>query len=874
MLRRQLARFFGQAENVPRDLLGFVTAVNDAYCQFDEDRAMLERSLDMSSQELLQANSDMRAIFQVLPDLFFRLDSEGTILDYKAGSETDFYADPKYLIGRRIQDIPVPSASLIFDQAVQKIKKSKSQVSAEYSLKVQNRVVFYEARFLPLPGNEIITIIRDITEHKKAEKEQRDREELFSATLESTADGILVVDENGVVTHTNARFADIWHVKREHVEKCSSKALLKHMLIQLKERRAFITRVRELYRQPDVIFDTLFLKDGRVFELAAYPLNKEGVMAGRVWSFHDVTERKVAEGRVACLNLLKEKLLGPGDLSDKLHKITDTVVDALNADFARIWVVKQGDLCDSGCYHATIKNGPHICRSRKLCLHLKASSGRYTHLDGKLHRRVPFGCYKIGRIASGDEPEFLTNDVTNDIRVHDRDWASQLGLVSFAGQRVLSADGKPIGVLAFFGKNTISQDEFAFGEALASTASQVIQTAMAEDQRLELQEKLDRAERMESLGILAGGVAHDLNNMLGPLVGYPELILMKLPKDSPVRKQIERVGNAARDAADVIQDLLTLARRGRYEMEPINLNEVVQTYLESPGFAQICERHRGVSVNTALSESLPCISGSSAHLSKVVMNLIVNAFDAMPHGGTLNVETSTKLLSRLQNGYDHIIPDEYVLLSVRDSGIGIAEEDMAKIFEPYYSKKRMGTSGSGLGLSVVYGVVKDHHGYYDVISEVNKGTQFIVYFPVCKDAQSKTGPDSNVVGGTESILVIDDSTEQREFAVDVLSSLGYDVRTAENGTEGVRYLKEDRINLVLLDMIMEPGFDGLDTYREIIKLHPDQKVIIASGFAATDRVELAQKLGAGAYVKKPYTRQIIARAVRQELDKIPSAIIS
>jgi PAS domain S-box-containing protein len=872
LLRRQLGRFFGQADNIPDGLREFVAAVNDAYHQFDDDRSMLERSLEMSSQELLQANSDMRAIFQVLPDLFFRLDSEGKILDYKAGSKTDFYADPKALIGKHIQDIPVRGVSAIFDQAVQKIKYTKSQVGVEYSLKIQNRKIFYEARFLPLPENEIITIIRDITERKEAEKELQSREELLSATLESTADGILVIDEKGVVTHSNARFAEMWHIPREHIKMHNSILLLNHALNQLQDPRAFLSRVRELYRRPDVSFDTLLFKNGRSYELFVYPLNKEGEVAGRVLNFRDVTEQKAAEDRVACLNRLKEKLLGPGDLGVKLHHITETVVEALSADFARIWVVKPGDLCDSGCYHAPATEGPHVCPSRKKCLHLMASSGRYTHIDGKVHRRVPFGCYKIGRIASGAEPDFLTNDVANDVRVHDREWASNLGLISFAGQRVLSANSEPIGVLAFFGKNIISRDEFAFGETLAITVSQVIQKVEAEEQHRELQEKLERAERMESLGILAGGVAHDLNNMLGPLVGYPELILMKLPENSPVRKQVERVGFAARDAADVIQDLLTLARRGRYEMQPTDLNEVVRAYLESPSFIQLSERSKKVSVETKYCESIPCISGSSPHLSKVVMNLIVNAFDAMPQGGVLHIETSVEMLSRLRNGYDNIKPGEYALLRVCDTGVGIAEEDLAKIFEPYYSKKRMGASGSGLGLSVVYGVVKDHHGYYDIVSEVGKGTEFTLYFPVCKDMLSIPEGNQNIDGGSESILVIDDSTEQREFAVDVLSSLGYNVKAAENGTHGVQLLRDDRVDLVMLDMIMEPGFDGLDTYSEIIKLHPGQKAIIVSGFSATDRVEQAQRLGAGTYVKKPYTRQTIATAVRQELDKVSKPI--
>ncbi len=173
LLRRQLDRFFGDPESVPAELQGFITAVDDAYKQSDGDREMLERSLELSSQELLQANSDMRAVFQVIPDLFFRLDGEGTIIDYKAGGKTDFYAPPKSLLGKRIQDIPVRQVAAQFDQAICQVKLTKSQVSIEYSLQIQHRRVFYEARLLPLNENEIITIIRDITERKQAEEELR-----------------------------------------------------------------------------------------------------------------------------------------------------------------------------------------------------------------------------------------------------------------------------------------------------------------------------------------------------------------------------------------------------------------------------------------------------------------------------------------------------------------------------------------------------------------------------------------------------------------------------------------------------------------------------------------------------------------------------
>jgi len=222
-------------------------------------------------------------------------------------------------------------------------------------------------------------------------------------------------------------------------------------------------------------------KDGRIFpvEISVNYLEFGGKEYSCAFA-RDITERKQAEERIEKLGYLKEALLSTDSLDERLKVITDGIVEIFEADFARIWIRREGDLCDSGCFHATLTEGPHVCRNRDRCLHLTASSGRYTHLDGS-HGRVPFGCYKIGRVAAGEDAKFLTNDVTNDPRVHDHDWAAELGLVSFGGYRLLAADGTPIGVLAFFSKQVVSRDEDALLEDLANTTAQVIQTGMVEE---------------------------------------------------------------------------------------------------------------------------------------------------------------------------------------------------------------------------------------------------------------------------------------------------------------------------------------------------------------------------------------------------------
>ena len=209
------------------------------------------------------------------------------------------------------------------------------------------------------------------------------------------------------------------------------------------------------------------------------------------------------------------------------------------------------------------------------------------------------------------------------------------------------------------------------------------------------------------------------------------------------------------------------------------------------------------------------------------------------------------------------------MVTVSDSGIGIATEDLPRIFEPFYTKKVMGRSGTGLGMAVIWSTVKDHQGYIDVHSTEGVGTRIDIYLPVTRKApvveESPIGLDK--LKGSEHILVVDDMPEQREIAIELLTELGYRVESVANGEEAIEYLKRNDVDLILLDMIMEPGMDGLDTYRNILDHKPRQKAIIVSGFSENDRVKETMHLGAGAYLKKPYVLEALAKLIRDELDK-------
>lgn len=428
-------------------------------------------------------------------------------------------------------------------------------------------------------------------------------------------------------------------------------------------------------------------------------------------------------------------------------------------------------------------------------------------------------------------------------------------------------DGSMIPILKTVALINIEGKEF-----LLESFIDISEHKQAEEERHFLQERLQRAEKMEALGTLAGGVAHDLNNVLGVVVGYSELLLSEVGESSKLRPRVLNIMQGGERAAAIVQDLLTLARRGVHTEEIINVNDTIADFKSSPEFLKLSSLHPAVRTETNLAPDLLNIVGSSVHLSKTLYNLVCNDMEAMSNmgGGVVTITTSNKYLDKPVLGYDDVSEGDYIVLSISDTGEGISAADLKHIFEPFYTKKVMGRSGTGLGLSVVWGTVKDHKGYIDVQSNEGKGTTLTLYFPVTRSEISKEQIPlslSEYMGKGESIMVVDDIEEQRELAAEMLTKLHYKVTQMPCGEEAVEYLRTGEADIIVLDMIMEPGMDGLDTYKKILEIHPRQKAVIVSGFSETGRVSQAQKLGAGAYVKKPYVLERLGLAVRNELDK-------
>jgi signal transduction histidine kinase/CheY-like chemotaxis protein len=415
----------------------------------------------------------------------------------------------------------------------------------------------------------------------------------------------------------------------------------------------------------------------------------------------------------------------------------------------------------------------------------------------------------------------------------------------------------------------INQRTKALQESNEKLKKEMDERKRAENQREKIQFQLKQAQKMEAIGTLAGGVAHDLNNILSGIISYPELMLLELPQNSKFQEPLQNVLASGRKAAAIVHDLLTLARRGVEVREIVNLKDVVDNYLNSPEFRAMISHHPDIEIITEYALGWMGIVGSPVHLSKTVMNLITNAAEAMPSGGEIRVALEKKFMDGPVKGNPELEKGEYVILRVSDNGTGISDMDMEKIFDPFFSRKPMERSGTGLGMAVVWGTVKDHNGHIDVSSSVGKGTNVSIFLPAIQRQDNAAKPAQPVedYNGRETILVIDDMENQRKIAEAILSRRGYQMVCVESGEQAVEYLKNHSVDLIILDMIMKPGMDGLETYKKILEIHPRQKAIIVSGFSETERIREARRIGAGAYLKKPYLMEELAKAVRNELDR-------
>ena len=415
---------------------------------------------------------------------------------------------------------------------------------------------------------------------------------------------------------------------------------------------------------------------------------------------------------------------------------------------------------------------------------------------------------------------------------------------------------------------SLIRDEKGRAVGFRGIARDFTEKKIAQEEKAQLEEQINQAQKLESVGRLAGGVAHDLNNLLSPILGYSEILLEGIGDNDWCRRELEQILKAGQRARDLVQQLLAFSRKQLLEFKNVDLNALLKNFYK-------LLRHtirENIDINMQLAQSLPFVKSDSGQLEQVVMNLAVNAQDAMPKGGKMMIETAgVELDESYAAEHTSVVPGSYVRLTVTDTGCGMDEETLEKIFEPFFTTKGVG-KGTGLGLATVYGIVKQHGGNVWVYAEPGLGSTFKIYLPVSADELEAEAEDTSAIPsdmrGSETILLVEDNHQVRALSLDVLEEKGYTVLTAENGLDAIELLNahDGPIDLLLTDVIM-PEMDGRQLFERVSGMYPNAGVIYMSGYTV-DVIAHHGVIDTGVnFLQKPFAIKDLAAKVREVLDK-------
>jgi PAS domain S-box-containing protein len=384
----------------------------------------------------------------------------------------------------------------------------------------------------------------------------------------------------------------------------------------------------------------------------------------------------------------------------------------------------------------------------------------------------------------------------------------------------------------------------------------------SEKEKHKLESQLQQAQKMESIGTLAGGIAHDFNNILMGIQGNASLMLLKIESDHPNYEKIKNIEKYVQNGTELTKQLLGFARRGKYLIRATDLNEIID---KSSGL--FARTKKEIRVHTELADNLWAAEVDRGQIEQVLLNLYVNAWQAMSQGGDLYLQTENVILDRSYVKPYKVEPGRYVKISVSDSGVGIDRETQERIFEPFFTTKEMGR-GTGLGLASVYGIVKSHGGYINVYSEKERGTVFTIYLPASEKeiVREKDSVAAPIIRGSGTILLIDDEKMILDVGIELLDELGYEVISAMSGNEAIEVFKNDRdrIDLIIMDMIM-PGMGGGETFDRLKEIDPDIKVLLSSGYSINGQATKILRRGCDGFIQKPFNMNQLAEKVQEIL---------
>jgi PAS domain S-box-containing protein len=692
-----------------------------------------------------------------------------------------------------------------------------SRIELEQKFEEARKEIEHYKRISEETGNlflrETEALSKLILWRKQAEEALRESKEVLRATIESTADGILVVNEKGQVICTNEGFVQLWRIPEELIKQRKDNTLLDFVLDQLKEPKAFLSKVQALYKTSDEDFDVLDFKDGRVFERFSSPLIRDGEIAGRVWSFRDITDRRRAEEALR-------------DSEEKFRFLAEKMADI-------IWTVNRN-------FQTT-----YVSPSIEKILGFTPEERKRQTLEemitpGSLNKVQMMFLEELRRDEAGNaDPDRL---VTIEVEYYRKDGSTVWMENSVKAMRNNSG--------AIDGLYGVSRD--------------ITERKIAEEEKARLQSQLQQVQKMESMGTLAGGIAHDFNNILGIIVGNTELAMDDVPEWNPARRNLEEIRTASIRARDVVKQILAFSRKTPQKMKPVRIIPIIKESLKflRSSIPTTIEIHQNIS-----SESDTVLTDPT-QINQVLINLCTNAVHAMGEkGGVLEVSLEDiELDAGSSMDYYDLSSGKYVRLTVNDTGHGIEPKILKRIFDPYFTTKGVG-EGSGMGLSVVHGIVKRYGGGISVSSEPGKGTIFHVLFPCIEDEpEPKVEIAAEIPRGNERILFVDDEKAMIDAIQPMIERLGYKVTARTSSIEGLEAFRAnpDRFDLVITDFTM-PNMTGMELANELFKLRSEIPIILCTGYSDHINEEKAKRNGIRAFVMKPVVLDEIANTIRKVL---------
>lgn len=975
LLARQIRRYLPSNEPLPHRFETFLEAVNTAYHENDEDRRMMERSLELSSQELLQSNAELRAVFQALPDHYFRIGSEGRILEYKSAGSRMPPLKQDNPVGMTLVDLVPEAAAVLFEKALMVTLRDRTATAFEYTVPNPEGPLFFEARLIPLFADQLILILRDITERKKSEIAAQERAgkiiryqgallELSKSEQKSYEEAIRSILEIGGQTLASHRIS-LWLYDKDNThlicEDLYVSANGRHesgYAFEISQHPRYFAALGEarIIAADDVRTDPRmtelenYFSENNIHSTMDIPLRFQGQITGilcidyigqsRHWSIEDQDFAASLAQMMSVILESQARRTSEEALKDKEANLRSLFLAApvgiAMQSYRRIRQVNQR-LCTMLGYEeqALIGKSPRVLyESSKVAKFIEDTMRTQLKTRGVGNIETRWVCkdktlidvlLTVVPLDMADLPAgviFTALDITERKRVEEALIESEkrfrnyfeLSLVGIAittpNMEWIEVNDKLCLMLGYTreelfrkkwkelivkkpanldehtidhavsGKVDLTNMEMRFykkdGSAIHALVSSrgvgkgngkldyVLTLIQDISDRKRLETQLLQSQKLEAIGTLAGGIAHDFNNLLMGIGGFASLMLYDLDTDHPHYEKLRSIEEQVRSGAELAKQLLGFARGGKYEVKPTNLNTIIDRSSQLFG-----RTRREIIIEKKFRDDLWTVEVDRGQIEQVLLNLYVNAWQAMPGGGTLYLQTDNVHIGATGKGYyDDQIPGKYVRISVTDTGIGMDEKTKGRIFDPFFTTKDRGR-GTGLGLASAYGIIKNHGGFIHVYSEKGQGTTFNIYLPSStkKLIGEQKEHEKEYSRGTETILVVDDEELNINVTRLILQRLGYHVITASGGKEAIEkfHNPSNKIDLVILDMVM-PEMGGGETYDILKKVSPSMKCILASGYSINGQATEIMKKGVEAFIQKPFSMGELATVVRRVLD--------